>query len=237
MARCLQVLLATVAIAGVTGCNAPAGDGAGDPLAPAASREPAPGGQVRRASGGGVAGAADIPAPPAAAGHRQRPAPPARAVARPDGGPQASAVAASEQGLAPGEAAFFTADGGIDGGSLREQMHGERWDETVARFEADAIADPDARQLQELYEQALREAVARHGLVLARFGCGLSLCAGTARGPLRDDGYPFDSGNVFQFDGLRTPMILSGLFETGQHVEVRFSFSTDPNVQSMTLWR
>jgi len=175
------MLLATAAIAGVMGCDAPADDGAGDPPAPAASQDPAQGGQVRRASGGDAAGAADIPAPPAAAGHRQRPAPHARAVARPDGGPQASAVAA--------------------------------------------------------FEQALREAVARHGLVLARFGCGLSLCAGTARGPLRDDGYPFDSGNVFQFDGLRTPMILSGLFETDQHVEIRFSFSTDPNVQSMTLWR
>lgn len=195
--------------------------------------------------------AADAPAPTAAgeAAARQlarpdagqRPGSPpaaAAAVAPPPRAARAPATRAREEsppmGFTPGETPYMETETRIGAAPLIDEMKGDRWEETVARFEADAMADQDAGELQRVYELALRETLAAHGLGLARFGCGLTLCAGTILGPLEDGGARYAAWQV-EGIGLSTPFFVRYEADNAVQFEVRFTFSTDPSTRSITL--
>ena len=122
----------------------------------------------------------------------------------------------------------------VAGGPLIADMKSERWDESVARFEADAMADQHAAELQRVYEQTMRDTLAPQGLGLARFGCGLTLCAGTILGPLEDGLARYEA---WQRQGIGLPLPLFVRYERDNAVqfELRFTFSTDPSAQSITI--
>lgn len=122
----------------------------------------------------------------------------------------------------------------VAGGPLIAEMQGGRWDDIVARFEADAMADPDAGELQRVYGHALREGLAVHGLGLGRFGCGLTLCAGTILGPVEDGQSRFDAWQAGGFE-LPLPVFVRYRADNAAHFEMRFTFSTDPSAQSITI--
>ena len=236
MHRVLWLLAAAIIVA-AAGCSAPADDAVDTGMPAAAGSEVAASaeGLAMDAPGKGYVAVGAAARAETRASHSATSQ--AGSVALPDGQAPVSAVAASESGLTPGEAAFLP-EGNIDAGRLAVQMRGDLWDETVARFAADAAVDPDARELQALYEQALRESLDRHGLVLVQFGCGLSLCAGTARRPLPEDGYRFATSNILDLgEGLPTPMRAFRQLETAQYMELRFSFSTDPALRTITIRR
>lgn len=141
---------------------------------------------------------------------------------------------AQPAGFTPGEAPYMETESRIGAGPLIDEMKGERWEETVARFEADAMADQDAGELQRVYEQALRETLAAHGLGLARFGCGLTLCAGTILGPLEDGEARYEAWQMRGID-LSTPFFVRYEADNAVQFELRFTFSTDPSAQTITL--
>ena len=147
---------------------------------------------------------------------------------------QAAATGPKANELAPGEANFFE-DGSMSAYELRKQMRGEHWDDAVARFEADAMTDPDAGELQAMYERKLRESTAAHGLALMRFGCGLSLCAGTVRGSANDRSQIDHWWNGSPVGDLPAPMRVVAKVDDPPYVEIRFSFSTDQSVRSMII--
>lgn len=153
-----------------------------------------------------------------------------------DGRAPVSPVAASESGLTPGEAEFMDGEA-IGAGRFAEAMRGDRWDETVGRFEADSGMDPDARELERIYREALQPALARHDMVLARFGCGLSLCAGTARGPLPEEPSMLPAGLVLDVEGLSMPMRVVREVETPRYRELRFSFSIETEHRTIRIGR
>lgn len=137
--------------------------------------------------------------------------------------------------LAPGESMFLE-DGQMSAVLLRKEMLGDRWDDTVARFEADAITDRDARELQTMYERALHKSLTKHGLVLARFGCGLSLCAGTVRGPKKGGQSRIESWwGADPVGDLPMPMRVVTKIDNPRYAENRFSFSTDPSIRTILV--
>lgn len=137
-------------------------------------------------------------------------------------------------GFTPGETRYMETEAKIAGAQLIDEMKGDRWEETVARFEADAMADQDAGELQRVYEQALRETLATHGLGLARFGCGFTLCAGTILGPLEDGEARYEAWQG-QGIGLSTPFFVRYEADNAVQFELRFTFSTDPSARSITI--
>ena len=137
-------------------------------------------------------------------------------------------------GFTPGETPYMETETKISAGPLIDEMKGDRWEDTVARFEADAMADQDAGELQRVYEQALRETLAAHGLGLARFGCGLTLCAGTILGPLEDGEARYEAWQMRGID-LSTPFFVRYEADNAVQFELRFTFSTDPSAQTITL--
>ena len=192
---------------------------------------------VAPAAAGGEAAAPRLERPDAG----QRPgSPPATAAARTTPPPAARTPGTRERkeaqpaGFTPGEAPYMETESRIGAGPLIDEMKGERWEETVARFEADAMADQDAGELQRVYEQALRETLAAHGLGLARFGCGLTLCAGTILGPLEDGEARYEAWQMRGID-LSTPVFVRYEADNAVHFELRFTFSTDPSARSITL--
>lgn len=154
--------------------------------------------------------------------------------------PAARTVATREQkqarpvGFTPGETRYMETETKIAGARLIDEMKGDLWEETVARFEADAMADQDAGELQRVYEQAMRETLATHGLGLVRFGCGLTLCAGTILGPLEDGEARYEAWQGQGID-LSTPFFVRYEADNAVQFELRFTFSTDWSARSITL--
>ena len=227
-------VLVAVSIALLVACSPAAEQDAAEPAvsaAPASITQAGDQGQVRgtdNIEGGQVVQPAGGTARPAA--RPQRSASPARSVRSPVPPP-----ASRKSGLTPGESPFMESADTL-GGSMITEMRGERWDESVARFEADAMADPDAGELQQVYEQALRESLSAQGLHLGRFGCGLSLCAGTILGPLEDGEARYGRWSAQDLD-LPLPMFVQTTADNALHMEVRFTFSTDPGAQSIIIRR
>lgn len=137
--------------------------------------------------------------------------------------------------LAPGES-MFVEDGQISAFRLRDEMRSERWDDTVAGFEADALADGDARELQALYERTLHASLDEHGLTLVRLGCGVSLCAGTVRGPKNGGQSRLEHWWTSRPAGeLPMPFLVKADIDSPHYVESRFSFSTDPSIRGIVI--
>lgn len=135
----------------------------------------------------------------------------------------------AEEGLLVGNA--------VDAEALDAAFQSGEWDEYVDMFEEDALADPDARDLQRLYEDALRASLAGYEMALARFGCGLSLCAGTLRAPEPGAGERYAAWRTTFPGGSGLPAHVYADFPVAGDglLEVRFVFSMDPAANAVMV--
>lgn len=138
----------------------------------------------------------------------------------------------SPQSHASGESRFLR-DGRLMADAFNIVQDGQAWTATVRDFENDGLADPGARDLHQLFGDWLRASLGRHGLELAGFGCGQSLCAATIPliAPDARERYVNWGATAAKQPPMPLPLFVESAFSWPDGAsEMRILFSTDPHV-------